>query len=313
MPTQFNDILSAIQDAIDNFNSDIPSAQRAMYQEISAQLKRLDTSGDTIKATVANLKIVNSIKQKMLRLILTDKYIASVKEFADQFNVVTTLQNEYWKTIEQTFKPGPVLAEIKAQSIDDAVNSLTESGIGANISDVLTELIKTNVTSGGSYKALQNQLLETLTDTNRSSELLTRYSKQITTDTIQQYNATYTHIVSGDIGFEWYAYQGTDIATTRPFCDAMTDRRYFHISEVPDLLEAKDLYYTKDGKRTKVPIYAKTGLPQGMIEGTNPENFFIRRGGYNCGHQIRPVSEQRVPLDIRDRVYNSVAYQNWKT
>ena len=85
------------------------------------------------------------------------------------------------------------------------------------------------------------------------------------------------------------------------------------ISEVPRLLRAEDLYYLKDGKKTKVPIYEKTGLPHGLIEGTNAENFFIRAGGWNCGHAIRPVPERNVPLEVRDRVYNTAAYQRWKS
>lgn len=310
---EYSDILKEIERSIEKFNKGIPSSQRAMYGEIVEQIRRLDLKDGRIKATVGNLRVVNSIKGKLTKLILNDDYLENVKEFAQSFNEITKLQNEYWKSVESTFKPGPLLKEIRTQAIADTVRQLTESGIGANISDTISDILRTNITSGGSYKALNKQLLESLTDTDKSEGLLTRYSKQITTDSINQYSAQYTQSVSGDLGFEWYAYQGSDIKTTRPFCDAMTDTRYFHVSEIPRLLRADDLYYTKDGKQIKVPIYDRTGLPAGMIEGTNPENFFIRRGGYNCGHQIRPISEKLVPIEFRDRVYNTPAYQRWKS
>lgn len=308
----FNDILKEIDRSINRFNKGIPEAQKAMYQELVSELRRLDLKGDTIKATVANLKVIQSIKNKLTKLILTDDYMADVKEFVKSFNTVSTLQNDYWKGVEDKFKPTPLLAEIRTQAIGDTVKQLTEAGIGANIGDRITDILRTNITSGGSYKALNAQLLESLTDTEKSDGLLTRYSKQITTDSIQQYNRQYTQQAAAGLDFEWYAYQGSDIKTTRPFCDAMTDLRYFHVSEIPRLLRAEDLYYMKDGVKAKVPIYEKTGLPAGMIEGTNAENFFIRAGGYNCGHAIRPVPERNVPLDIRDRVYNTLAYQQWK-
>jgi hypothetical protein len=309
----FNDILKEIDGAIKSFNKGIPAAQKAMYQELAAELRRLDLQGDKIKATVANLKTIQSIKNKLTRFILNDDYLEDVKEFVKSFNTVTKLQNEYWKGVESKFKPGPLLKEIGKQAISDTVKQLTESGIGANIGDAITDILRTNITSGGSYKALNKELLESLTDTQKSDGLLTRYSKQITNDSIQQYNRQYTQQVAAGLGFEWYAYQGSDIKTTRPFCDAMTDLRYFHISEIPRLLRADGLYYMKDGKKTKVPIYPKTGLPAGLIEGTNAENFLIRAGGYNCGHQIRPVPERNVPLEVRDRVYNTTAYQRWKS
>jgi hypothetical protein len=309
----FSDILKEIDRSITGFNKRIPAAQKAMYQELVLELKRLDLNGDKIKTTVANLKIIQSIKNKLTKLILTDDYLEDVKEFAKSFNTVTKLQNEYWKGVESKFKPTPLLREIRTQAISDTVTQLTESGIGANIGDAISDILRTNITSGGSYKQLNNQLLESLTDTQKSDGLLTRYTKAITNDSIQQYNRQYTQQVAAGLGFEWYAYQGSDIKTTRPFCDAMTDLRYFHVSEVPRLLRADDLYYMKDGQRTKVPIYEKTGLPAGMIEGTNAENFFIRAGGHRCGHAIRPVPERNVPLEIRDRVYNTPAYQRWKS
>jgi hypothetical protein len=309
----FNDILKEIEGSIKSFNKGIPAAQKAMYQELAKELRRLDLTGDKIKATVKNLKVIQSIKNKLTKFILNDDYLEDVKEFVKSFNTVTKLQNEYWKGVESKFKPGPLLKEIGKQAISDTVKQLTESGIGANIGDAITDILRTNITSGGSYKALNKELLESLTDTQKSDGLLTRYSKQITNDSIQQYNRQYTQQVAAGLGFEWYAYQGSDIRTTRPFCDAMTDLRYFHISEIPRLLRADGLYYMKDGKKTKVPIYPKTGLPAGLIEGTNAENFLIRAGGYNCGHQIRPVPERNVPLEVRDRVYNTTAYQRWKS
>ena len=300
---------------MDKFHQQIPGLQRDMLDSIMEQLKRLDLDGaGNLKSTVANIKIMSSIKSKLTRLVLNDDYLASVKEFAQTFNSLATLQNEYWHSVEKTFKPKPLLREIRIQAIADTVTSLTENGIGTNISDNISAILRQNITSGGSYKSLTKQLTETLSDTQRSDGLLTRYTRQITTDSINQYNAQYTQAVSADLGYEWFAYQGSDIKTTRPFCDAMTDFRYFHISEVPRLLAAEGLTYKnrKTGKVEPVPIYAKTGLPAGMIAGTNAANFFVNRGGYNCEHQIRPVSEGLVPADIHARVKSTPEYASWK-
>lgn len=310
---QYNEILKEIEKAVNAFNKKILATQRAMYDDISEQLRRLDTTADAkIKPTVNNLKIVQSIKNNLSRLIVSDDYIKDVKEFVKSFNTITKLQNEYWGAIEKDFKPKPLLKQIRIQSITDTVNQLTESGIGANITDKLTNLLRTNVTTGGSYAQLTGQLREQLLNTETDG-LLVKYARQITTDSVNQYNAQYTAAVSNDLGFEWYAYQGSDITTTRPFCNAMTDFRYFHVSEIPRLLKAEGLTYEdKSGKRVPVPINPKTGLPGGMIPGTNPSNFLVNRGGYQCGHQIRPVPERNVPGEIKDRVFATVEYKRWK-
>lgn len=309
---QFNDTIKRIDKAVNKFNEHIPKLQKDMFNEIQEELKRLDTSNGKIKTTVANLRIIASIKNKLLKLILTPEYIKEVKEFAGAFNDVTKLQNEYWRSVESTFRPSTFLKEIRNQAILDTVAKLTESGIGATIQEQVTNILRTNITTGGSYSAITDQLRELLL-TTETDGVLQRYAKQITTDSLNQYSAQYTEKVSSDLGFEWFAYQGSDIVTTRPFCDAMTDLRYFHVTEIPRLLRAEDLYYIKDGVKTKVAIYDRTKLPHGMIPGTNPSNFQINRGGYNCGHQIRPVSERLVPKETKDRVLATPEYKRWVT
>jgi hypothetical protein len=39
-----------------------------------------------------------------------------------------------------------------------------------------------------------------------------------------------------------------------------------------------------------------------MIDGTTADNFIVNRGGYNCGHELIPVSEVRVPKEVREKV-----------
>lgn len=315
----FSDIIKHIDDAIEKFNSKIPAAQKRMFEGIADELKRLDTSNGRIKTTVANLRIIQSIKNKLTRLIVTPEYLKDVKEFVSQFNEVTKLQNEYWRSVESSFTPRILLKEIRKQAITDTIKNLTSSGIGAAISDQIASILRNNITTGGSYAQMTEQLREKILNT-KTDGALAKYAKQVTVDSIHQYSAQYTATVSSDLGLEWYSWQGSEIMTSRPFCQAMVENnRYFHISQVPNLLKGLDaqgnkLKYidNKDGDQKTVGIYEKTDLPNGFIPGTNEANFFINRGGYQCGHQARPVSERIVPLAVREFVYESAAYKRWK-
>lgn len=290
------------------FEKKIPSLQRKLYKEILNEIKRLDTSGDSLKVTVKNLAILTSIKGKVNRLVLNKSYQKEVKEFIKTFNSVYKLQTDYWQSIETKFKPRPLLKAVRNQAIQDTWAQLTTQGISQNVGDAIINILRVNITSGGSYASLTEQLRESLLNTGQGKGILDRYLKQVTSDSINQFNRQYTRIVSNDLGYVWYRYMNTDIETTRCFCDAMTDKGYFHISEVPDLLKGEGLIC--DGE--KVKIYPKTKLPYGMIEGTNADNFFIRAGGYNCRHSIQPVAERQVPQNIRDLLYSSTKYKSWQ-
>jgi hypothetical protein len=309
----FSDILEKINDSISNMNKRIPSIQKDIYDSLQEDLRNLELNGGKIKATVKNLSLINSIKNKLNKIILTPEYKQQVREFAQSFNEITSLQNDYWRGIDKEFKPKPLLKAIREQSISDTVSKLTEAGIGANIAEPIADILRTNITTGGSYKKLTEQLRENLVNT-QTPGTMEKYIGQITTDAVNQYSNQYTQIVSNDLGYEWFKYDNTDILTTRHFCDAMTDRPYFHVSEIPALLRGDGLTYLnkKTGDRQPVEIYQKTGLPYGMIPGTDASNFFIRRGGYRCGHSIRPVNERQVPQANKDRVFVTSAYIAWK-
>lgn len=308
MPTNYNDILRVIKKSLSKFDKSIPALQDKLFKEMLTEIKRLDTKGDKISVTVKNLSILTSIKNKLNRLILNKEYVAEIKEFAKAFNTVYSMQFDYWRGIEKKFKPKPLLKAIRNQAINDAVLSLTSQGISANVSDAIIGILRTNITAGGSYADLAEQLRQSLINTPESKGILDRYVKTVANDSIQQFNRQYTQIVSNDLGYTWFRYMNTDIETTRCFCDAMTDKNYFHISEVPGLLEGKGLKCEGE----PVPMYKKTGLPYGMIEGTNAENFFIRAGGWNCRHSINPVAERQVPGNIREAVFATPEYKAWK-
>lgn len=310
----FTKIIERIDDAIATFIEQVPASQTDMLQSLDEELRKLDLQDGHIKPTVANIKTIANIKNKMLKVILTDSYKSQVKQFLKSFNDVTDLQNAYWRTIEKKFKPSSILKQIKQLAIADTVGKLMENGLDANVATPISDILKQNITGGGSYKDLQAQLKTAIATTDDSPGLLDRYTKQVTVDSINQYSRNYTQVVSSDLGYEWYAYQNTLIKTSRAFCIAMHERRYFHVSEVPDLLQAKGLYYTRDGKRVKVPLNQKTGLPDGMYPTTTPANFFTLLGGYNCGHQIGPVSSFLVKTqapEIYNEVMNSSKYKQW--
>lgn len=304
----FNKIIREIKRSLSGFDKSIPSLQENLYKELLSEVKRLDIKGDRIAVTVKNLSILTSIKNKLNRIILNPDYINEIKDFAKAFNNVYDLQFEYWKSVEKTFEPRPLLKAIRNQAITDAVKSLTTQGISANVSDAITNILRTNITAGGSYADLTEQLRKSLVNTPDSKGILDRYVKTIANDSIQQFNRQYTQIVSSDLGYTWFRYMNTDIETTRCFCDAMTDKNYFHVSEVPGLLKGDGLLC----KGEPVPIYKKTELPYGMIDGTNAENFFIRAGGWNCRHSIQPVAERQVPGAIREAVFATAEYKAWK-
>lgn len=113
-------------------------------------------------------------------------------------------------------------------------------------------------------------------------------------------------LFTDDLGAEWFQYVGSVIETTRQFCELLTEKEYIHKSEIKDILNG---YIEIDGKVHECEMNPKTGLPKGLIEGTTEQNFQVNVGGWNCRHQLIPISELMVPEHIRAKFDKGVNSQ----
>ena len=290
-------IISVIDGSIAEFIKSIPEQQTRIFDEISLLVKTLDLSGDSIIQSTKNLRIIGNIKSKLDAIVNSPEWIGIVNNYIASFDEVTKLQNQYFSTLVEKFKPNVLLNEIKKQSIEATVNSLTEAGISFSVTDQVQNILRQNITTGSSYSQMMSQMRDFITTNQTGSGALERYTKQITTDALNQYVAQYTNAVTNDLGLNWFMYTGAIIDTSRALCRALINKKYIHQSELPDIVLGRFFEFEQIGGK----LNHKTKLPEGMIPGTNASNFHIYRGGYQCGHQLIPIDSSSVPNFIRLR------------
>lgn len=288
------DLIKHMEGSIESFQKGIPEIQKGVLDSLVSQLKDLQTQDGKILNSVQNLKLINGIKNKLERLIISEGYKDNVKQYIDAFDAVASLQQQYFADFNLKFKPSKTLPIIKEMAIDSTLNDLLGQGLQSNVVDRLHSILQDNVTSGGSYASLNDQLRSTIVGGEDTDGLLQRYSKTITTDAINQYSAQYHEALAMDLNLSWGRYVGSNLTTTREFCDRLTAKEWVHKSELPMIIEG-----VIDGHKCK--LSKSTGLPLGMIPGTNADNFKIRRGGYNCGHQFFWVPDVAVPEDVKNK------------
>ena len=289
-----NKLLKLIDSSIADFDKDIPAIQKRMLRELQVFLKDIELNSGNIKNSVYNIGLLNKLKTKIDSIVLTDDYKDRVVQFAKAFGMITAWHDSYFSSITTGFKRKPVFEAIKKNAIDWTIEGLTDRAT-SSVSDGIRDLLNRNITTGGNYSDLLDQMRNYIMTNDTGDGALQRYSKQITTDSLNQYSAQYNNAISADLGLKWRRYVGSLLETSREFCVHLTDKEFYHISELPEILKGHI-----DGH--KVRMNPKTDLWYGAIPGTNTSNFAINRGGYSCGHQDLGVSDDLVPLSIRERI-----------
>lgn len=288
-----------IQLRIDQFNKKMPGIQRQAYDKILELTGDLETSNGRIKPSVKNIKLIAKIKQELNKTIFSKDYADDLDELIKSYEEITRLQNAYFTATVGKFTVPKVLAEVQNLAIESVVDSLGDVGIDANFTSPVRDILVKNVTTGGSKAEFIEEVRRFVLGAEGVDGRLVRYSGQVVTDSLNQFSRNYGQIITDDLGLEWYSYDGSIKDTTRPFCKALVDAksscmRYIHKSQLDEIINGQIC-----GKQ--VPIYDKTGLPHGMIPGTNVANFQTNAGGYNCNHSLNAVSSAVVPKALRDQ------------
>lgn len=305
MEQSIQDILKFIDDSINQFQGQIPGIQKLMLEELLPVVKEFQLRNGKLLNNLTNLKLLGTLKNKLEKIIINPKYIDEVNKFIESFNVISNMQIQYFRQFNKKYQPAQTLPLIKDLSIEATINDLVGQGMNAIVIASVEEILRQNITTGGSYLDLQRELEDHILNNYEGKGSLEKYTRQITTDAINQYNAQYHETIAQDLQFNYGRYVGSLITTSREFCIYMCGVEWFHKSQLPEYLKGNI-----DGHRCQ--LSKKTGLPLGMIPGTTPENFKIRRGGYLCGHQVFWVPDAAVPQHILAKIQATPEFKLWE-
>jgi hypothetical protein len=300
MPTpqsNIDKVANVMDDGVDAFIDGVEKSQVGIFNKTLATVKELETNPNgKIKQTVKNLKLLARVRKNIVDEVLTEAYQKRVNTFTNQYPAIASLNNEYFSAIEESFKPNRELYnQIVTKSIQTTSASLLDSGIDQNVIEPIIRIVDDSVSTGAQFADMADELrLVIKGDEERLGNLL-RYTKQITTDALNQFNGIYNETIAEDLDLEWYYYSGGKRKTSRPFCKKYAGR-YFHKKEVEDFGRKKDL----DGSNL-CGGSSKTNLCAGRIPGTNSSSIYRFRGGYQCKHLYKPTLINAVPKKVIKR------------
>lgn len=292
-PNSYIKKLSNVSDTLSvGINESIPGIQDDIYADLIELVSGLDKDATgNIKSSLKNINQVNKIRTKLSNTILSDDYNKAVSDYLDGFSKLDDVNNAYFSTFDNFDPSKELFQSVKDLSLSTTKNSLLDTGVSENVVTPLVKGITDIVAGGGTYKDLLNFVGTTVKGDSENLGALARYTSQISTDAVYQYNRSYVSTVAKDLKVTWYLFEGSEKSTTRYFCH-IRKGGFFTKKEIEYWGNTPSLWVSPDPKKWS---------SGGMITGTNSSNIFTYLGGYNCEHIPIPVSEKIVPQKDKDR------------
>lgn len=300
-----NSIVEQIEKHLSDFSSGLSLVEKGVYERILELTQKLEVKNGKITQSVQNINLIRDLSSDLQRMILSPTYMGHVEEFSKAFEIVQGLQNSYFSSLSVDFKPKKLLTALKNDAVNYTIDQLTDQGVSSLVASEAEAILRQNITQGGSIGDLIDQMKQFIrggvdAEGNKIPGRLTRYASQITTDSLNQFSANYNEAATADLGWKWRMYTGSLLETSREWCVYMVKKKYVHQSELQTVIQDHI-----DGVQIcsqLIPCSKKTGLPKGMIAGTNASNVGQRRGGWQCGHQFGGVPDAVVPLNLRNKI-----------
>lgn len=272
------DIETVIQNASTVFEKSVATVQERFYDRVLASLKNLELdSRGYIKQNAFNRKILTKAQSLFDEAISSASYRNAITKHLSVISNVNELNNDYFQSINKKFKPNKTfLKSLERQAVRNINQMILQDGIKAQIKIPLNKIIEQNISTGGRYRGLLDQLKQFMDGEGN----MVRFSSNYLKDLLFEYSRSFQESLTGDLNLDWYLYSGGLTDTSREFCIERSGK-FFH--------------------RTEIQSWAKRKW-KGKAAGTTESSIFVLLGGYNCTHSLIPVSEFIVPKEDLDRI-----------
>lgn len=266
-----DEIEKIILNVTDAYANDITGLQDSFYNRLVRILKdlELDSEGH-IKQSAANRSILNSAESAIDELLPGASFTEAVSKTISSINVIDGLNVSYFNSISEGFNENRnFIKSLQTRTVEAIENNLLGDGLKAQIKNPLSEILNSNINSGGQFSGFLEQVREFIKGNDDLEGRLMSYSRGYLRDTLFQYSRSYQEAMTSDLKLDWYSYNGGLMDKSRQFC----------------IERAGNFYHRKE-----IESWAKMNW-QGKYRGTTSSSIFIYCGGYSCGHSLIPVSD----------------------
>jgi hypothetical protein len=212
-----------------------------------------------------------NLKRKISDALINNKdYQKQVSEIISGYAILASLTDDYMSLILDDYsKKKALYREILNANINLTKDMLLGAQIRDNFATSIQEVLKSYVSGVGSSTELQKTLRQYIKGTAAEKPFLERYIKQTTSDAVMVFNREYLNAISDDLNVEYFLYAGIIVTDSRPFCKARSGRAF---------------------TRKQVEKWADLGKWLGRMPNTTKTTIFSYCGGYNCQHELYPIS-----------------------
>lgn len=250
----------------------LPGYEKKIFKAVKDHLSKFNKTGGKFDFDETNVNLVNEVDQIMIDTLQGSTYPDQVSKYLQNFDTVTELNSQIHSKLNgiDPDELRDLVDPAKQQFAEETLNGLTGAGMDAEFVDPVRQELFKNIVAGANSTEVEQALRNMIEGDAARLGGLERYVGQVTRDALNQYDGTVNARIANEFGLDAFQYVGSLIDDSRAQCRKWVSMEVLLKEDLPTL------------------ISSAFSNGQGMIPGTNSDNFAVYRGGYNCRHQAIP-------------------------
>ncbi len=284
MPRKIEDIIRTGERLMEKSEEDIirqvERAEVGILDEINKVFDKLDVSSGKLQNSTKAQEFLMNLEEKIFGALKKAEYPDAVKKFVKSFDLIEQNIIDLHSEMNNIEIAQKQIDPFKKLEVKNTISKLTEAGLAKDFVNPVRQALYRNIITGASITDTQKFLRDFIkTNTNSDGRLL-RYVKQISRDSISQFDGTVQANIATELGLNAKRYVGSLIRDSRAQCMKWVTQNngIIMLEDLAEEIRWAQNNGTYKGKRA-----------QGMISDTNVNTFDIYRGGYNCRHRSIPT------------------------
>lgn len=267
------DILSQGIKIFDNSESDLVNSiygsEFLIYDELIQILNNVNVSNGKLQNNKAAQSFLLTLDTKIYSALKNADYDKSVLRFTKSFDLIADNSKQIQSALNGINITNSQISPILNLEVNNTIDKLTGAGIAKDFVNPIRETLYRNILVGADIGSVEKTLKDYLISTPDADSNLVRYSRQVARDSMQQFDGTIQGNIGDELNLNAIRYVGSLKKDSRPQCERWI-KKDAGILLIDDLNEEIKWAFEEGS---------------GMIKGTDSENFYIFRGGWNCRHR----------------------------
>jgi hypothetical protein len=251
----------------------VTDLEREIYELVQRLLREFDIKDGQFVPSDRASELLARLNRELRRIVDRTRLEDDVMKFIDDFDQIDRNIKAIQNQLNGIQVPNNIFTDQRKWAIDATVNSLLESNINLRFVQPVKQLLYSRVAFGGSVVDAERQLKALVLGDGDKFGVLRRWVGQVARDTINEYQGAINQQIAVEYELNAFRYVGGLVEDSRPQCVRW-------IEEFGGVLRFDQL-------EKEIRWAYNNGT--GMKPDTTPENFAMKRGGYNCIHECIPI------------------------